>query len=62
MEAAARTQALVTEMVKMVAYGDPVAIQTAYLQLRYCAEPKVAHLLRVAWPDLISARCGETTP
>ena len=38
----------------MAAYAHPIAIQTAYLQLRYCAEPRVAHLLRVADPRVIA--------
>ena len=38
----------------MADYANPVSIQAAYLQLRYCAEPKIAHLLRVGRPDLIA--------
>ena len=41
-ETAANTSALVERIADMVEYGNPVAIQTAYLQLRYCAEPKIA--------------------
>eukprot|EP01048_Picozoa_sp_COSAG05_P003351 COSAG05_NODE_153_length_15894_cov_27.910415_12_plen_254_part_00 len=39
---------------RMAGYAHPIAIQTAYLQLRYCAEPRVAHLLRVADPSVIA--------
>ena len=52
-EVAEGTAGLVQEIIKVVDYGNPVSIQTAYLQLRYCAEPKIAHLLRCARPDLI---------
>ena len=48
-----RTVELVAEIAKVTDYGNPVSIQTTYLQLRYCAEPKIAHLLRCARPDLI---------
>ena len=37
----------------LIEYGNQASIQASYLLLRYCAEPKVAHLLRVAEPELI---------
>ena len=54
LEQAAGTGRVVDAILGLVEYGNPVSIQTAYLQLRYCAEPRIAHLLRVARPDLIA--------
>ena len=44
---AANTGEAVVAIKRMAGYAAPVALQVAYLQLRYCAEPRVAHLLRV---------------
>jgi hypothetical protein len=32
----------VTAISRLAEYGNPVALQTAYLQLRFCAEPRIA--------------------
>ena len=55
MEKAAKTQTVVDKIIEVADYSNPVSIQAAYLQLRYCAEPKIAHLLRVGRPDLVAA-------
>ena len=44
MDKAIKTQTVVEKIVEVVDYSNPVSIQAAYLQLRYCAEPKIAHL------------------
>ena len=54
MEKAQETETLVTSIITVCDYFNPISIQSAYLQLRYCAEPKIAHLLRIARPDLIN--------
>jgi hypothetical protein len=40
-------------LLRLTGYGHDLAVQAAYLLLRYCAEPKVAHLLRAAPPAWI---------
>eukprot|EP01047_Picozoa_sp_COSAG01_P090417 COSAG01_NODE_22266_length_863_cov_1.863874_1_plen_222_part_10 len=50
---AAKTNAIVDEVVRLAAYGRRTSVQSAYLLLRYCAEPRIAHLLRCARPALI---------
>ena len=37
----------------LMEYRNDLALQSAYLLLRYCAEPRIAHLLRCARPELI---------
>jgi len=50
---AAETERVVSSIKDLVNYDNPVSIQSAYLMLRFCAEPKFAHLLRGAPPDLV---------
>ena len=50
---AAKTECLVDKIKEMCDYGNAVSVQSAYLALRFCAEPRIAHLLRVAPPALI---------
>ena len=42
------TGTVVDAIINLVQYNNSISVQTAYLQLRYCAEPRIAHLLRVA--------------
>ena len=44
MDKAVKTQTVVDKIIEVADYSNPVSIQAAYLQLRYCAEPKIAHL------------------
>ena len=37
---------------------NDLALQSSYLLLRYCCEPRIAHLLRAAPPELIADACG----
>jgi hypothetical protein len=52
---AAKTERIVDEIERLAAHKRRAAIQSAYLLLRYCAEPRIAHLLRCARPQLIHA-------
>jgi hypothetical protein len=57
MEKAIKTQTVVEKIIEVVDYSNPVSIQAAYLQLRYCAEPKIAHLI-----DLHSFKHDQSCP
>ena len=46
MRQAAGTGTVVDAIINLVQYNNSISVQTAYLQLRYCAEPRIAHLLR----------------
>eukprot|EP01052_Picozoa_sp_SAG31_P016542 SAG31_NODE_1100_length_9905_cov_17.003977_3_plen_146_part_00 len=37
----------------MLHHANPLALQSAYLILRYCAEPRIAHLLRALPPRVL---------
>eukprot|EP01048_Picozoa_sp_COSAG05_P008463 COSAG05_NODE_646_length_8119_cov_236.689900_8_plen_173_part_00 len=50
---AQKTGKAVEAIARVADYKHPIALQVAYLQLRYCAEPRIAHLLRVADPAVI---------
>ena len=54
MQQASDSAEISTAIEDLCAYDNPLSLQTAYLALRYCAEPKIAHLLRTARPDLIA--------
>ena len=50
---AAKTGVLCGHVCALARYSGQFSLQSAYLLLRYCAEPRVAHLLRAAPPHLI---------
>ena len=50
---AAETGLLVDQLVALANYNSLVAVQSTMLILRFCAEPRIAHLLRSAPPDVI---------
>jgi hypothetical protein len=57
-EKAADTGELVEAVSELAGYGHDLALQSSYLLLRYCCEPRIAHLLRAAPPELIADACG----
>ena len=50
---AAKTGQVVDRLIALANYNASVAIQSTMLNLRFCTEPKIAHLLRSAPPDII---------
>ena len=53
-EKAEETERCVEKISELADYGHEIAIQCSYLLLRYCCEPKIAHLLRAAPPEDIA--------
>ena len=45
---AVKIEVLVSHLMELMEYRNDLALQSAYLLLRYCAEPRIAHLLRCA--------------
>ena len=56
-EKAEETEKYVDKIIELTEYGHEIAIQSSYLLLRYCCEPKIAHLLRAAPPEEIAEAC-----
>jgi hypothetical protein len=56
-ERAEETEKYVDKIIELTEYGHEIAIQSSYLLLRYCCEPKIAHLLRAAPPEEIAEAC-----
>ena len=52
---AAKTGELVDAILGLVAHDAHLSRQSAYLILKYCAEPRIAHLLRAAPPAWVRA-------
>jgi hypothetical protein len=50
-EKAEETEKYVDKSKELTKYGHEIAKQSSYLLLRYCCEPKIAHLLRAAPPE-----------
>ena len=46
---------MVDAILALTDYNKHGALQSAYLLLRYCAEPCIAHLLRAAWLSLVAS-------
>jgi hypothetical protein len=55
---AKKSAAVIDDICKLTDYQNKLSLQSVNLLLRYCAEPRIAHLLRCAHPDWIAEAAG----